>query len=454
MNRLEIRGASSLASVYVLRMLGLFMVMPVLPILALEYADYTPLLLGLAIGGYGLTQALLQIPFGILSDKWGRKPVIMLGLGLFALGSAVAGLADSLWVVVLGRLLQGTGAIAGAVMALAGDISRDSERPKVMAIIGVAIGFSFYLSLLLGPMIGAGFGLTGLFLITALLALLCIPLVWWVVPDSVNLAPTGDTLPNWQKVRALFANATLMRLNLSVFVLHLLMTLLFVYLPTRFSEQGWSLAQHWQLYLPILIASVLGMVVLMRLARVRGVRAILMLSVGLLGLSLLGLALLPPYFTALLVLIWLFFSGFNYVEANLPALVSSLAPAGEKGSAMGIYASFQFAGAALGGVVAGGLSQWLSESWVLLFAALTCLVWLLWLMQGQFEQRHLKRYQLPLTGSPEQMQQLAKQLADWAGVRDLTLVPEERTLYLKVDGGQFSLKQARDFVSQQDKRDE
>ena len=171
------------------------MVMPVIAISAKNYPDYSAFLVGLAIGGYGLTQALLQIPMGVLSDKIGRKPVIAAGLMIFAIGSLVAATADTLAWVVVGRFLQGAGAIAGAIMALAGDLSREKQRPKVMAIIGISIGFSFYLALLLGPIIASKFGLSGIFLMTGVLACLCIFLVLFVVPNAKNIAPKGDTLP-------------------------------------------------------------------------------------------------------------------------------------------------------------------------------------------------------------------------------------------------------------------
>ena len=187
MNATEIRAACALAAIYILRMLGLFMVMPVLAILALDYQGYTPWLVGLAIGGYGLTQALLQIPMGMLSDRIGRKPVIIGGLVCFAIGSLVAGMAESMTWLIIGRVLQGAGAIAGAVMALAADVTRESQRTKVMAIIGISIGFSFYLALLLGPVLSSSYGLSGIFYITALLSVAGIGLVLFIVPLSRKL---------------------------------------------------------------------------------------------------------------------------------------------------------------------------------------------------------------------------------------------------------------------------
>ncbi|MDF2179149.1 MFS transporter [Aliiglaciecola sp. CAU 1673] len=446
MNHTELRAATSLAFVYVLRMLGLFMVMPVLALLALEYADYSPLLLGLAIGGYGLTQAVLQIPMGMLSDRIGRKPVIVAGLVMFAFGSLVAAMADSLMWVVIGRILQGAGAIAGAVMALAGDVSRDSQRPKVMAVIGVSIGFSFYLSLLLGPLLSEDYGLSGIFWATSLLALACIPLVIFVVPKAQNLAPSGDTLPRLKDLGALLMEPKLRKLNFSVLVLHLLITLLFMQFPKLLVAQGWPLDSHWQIYLPVLLLSVLAMAMLMRLSKRLGASKALKLSILLLTLAFAGLALVSNQWL-LLLMCWLFFTGFNYLEANLPALVSSLAPAGKKGSAMGAYASFQFFGAFLGGSLAGVIGQYLGNAWLFPAAALLSLIWLFLLGDMAGGAGHLKRYTLAVNPANGPIEQIVQELRRMAGVKDITLVPEELAIYLKVDSRQFNLRQARQVVN-------
>ncbi|GAA0373944.1 MFS transporter [Bowmanella denitrificans] len=443
MNNTELRGALSLATVYVLRMLGLFMVMPVLAVLALSYPDYSPLLVGLAIGGYGLTQAMLQIPMGLLSDRLGRKPVIILGLVLFALGSLVAAQADTLLWVVIGRIMQGAGAVAGAVMALAGDISRENQRPKVMAIIGIAIGFSFYLALLLGPLLAEKQGLAGIFGFTAVAALLCIPLVLFVVPGAQNISPSGDTLPKLADVGRLLADKALLRLNISVALLHMLMTLMFVSLPKRLVSENWPLAEHWMLYLPVLLLSVFAMALLMRMSRQGRQKSMIYLSIILLASSMLAMAWQQAPLAALLVFCWLFFTGFNYLEANLPAMVSNLAPAGKKGSAMGAYASFQFFGAFAGGLVSGLLNQFSAGQFSYLFAALMCLLWLGLIRDLGSGSIHLKRYALSLDPRIQPIQDSLKQVSQMAGIRDITLVEDESVLYLKVDSREFNLQKAR-----------
>lgn len=426
-------------------MLGLFMVMPVLAIFAVEYPDYSPLLVGLAIGGYGLTQALFQIPMGILSDKWGRKPVILMGLGLFALGSLVAAQADTMAMLVVGRFLQGAGAIAGAIMALAGDVSRDSQRAKVMAIIGIAIGFSFYLAVIIGPLIAESNGLSGIFLLTAVLSLCCFPLVWWVVPDVSNRAPSGDTLPVVTDMRLLLADQQLMRLNLGVLLLHLMITLLFTQVPLALAALDFDMASQWKLYLPVLLGSIVGLVVLMRLASKTGQARILQLSVVLMLFAFAGLAALTPTMSTLFLLVLLFFIAFNFLEANFPAMVSSMAPAGKKGSAMGIYASFQFFGAFAGGAISGLLASWFSPQVVYIVASLICLLWL-FLMQGLHGTDRLKRYTMPVNLAEQSAQQIIDRLAGLAGVRDIIIVPAEQTAYLKVDTREFNFQQAKQSI--------
>jgi MFS family permease len=421
-------------------MLGLFMIMPVMAIAAHKYPDYSVFLVGLAIGGYGLTQACLQIPMGVLSDKIGRKPVIIIGLLLFSAGSLVAAYADTLVWVVVGRFLQGAGAIAGAIMALAGDLSRDNQRPKVMAIIGVAIGFSFYIALLIGPVIANGYGLQGIFLATGFLALVCILLVLFVVPNAHNLAPKGDTLPVISDLTALLAHPQLLRLNVSVLCLHMLITLLFVHIPRLFENLGWPLVNHWQLYLIVLFASVFGLAVIMAGGRKLQQSTLMLVSVLGLAVVFTALSLSTPTMFIIMVLVSVFFTCFNYLEANFPALVSSIAPAGKKGSAMGIYASFQFFGAFLGGLLSSFISQYWGSQWVFAMAALICVVWA-YFIKGLNSTERLKRYTLKV--DKQAAEQLAQQLAEFDGVEDLTLIHSEQVIYIKVDSRKFDIQRAR-----------
>lgn len=445
-NKTELRGAFALASVYLMRMLGLFMVMPVIALLAIDYPDYSPLMVGLVIGGYGLTQAIFQIPMGMLSDKFGRKPIILFGLTLFCVGSLIAAYSETLSWMIVGRVLQGAGAIAGAVMALAADISRENQRSKVMAIIGIAIGFSFYIALVLGPVIASSGGLQQIFVITAGLAVLCIPLVLFAVPKPVVFAPTGDTLPEANQIKNLFFDRQLWRLNFGVLVLHMLIALVFVQLPLQFSQFGWELHQHWSIYLPLLVAAIFGMALLMGLKRKLSNDLILRFSILLLIVSFCGLYFWGSSAQWLIIFVWLFFSAFNYLEANFPALVSNIAPAGKKGSAMGIYASFQFFGAFLGGLLAGALQDIISAESIYLVAATVCVFWLI-IFLGFHGTDPLKRYTLALNQSDQDLTEIQKQFSNLEGVRDFIIDPDESAIYLKVDSSQFNLQQARQIAN-------
>jgi MFS family permease len=446
LNKTELTGALSLASIYMLRMLGLFMVMPVIAVLALDFDDYSPLLLGLAVGGYGLTQAVLQIPMGVLSDRWGRKPIIVVGLLMFAAGSFVAASADTLWLVTVGRLLQGAGAIAAAIMALAGDISRESERPKVMAIIGISIGMSFYIALFLGPLLAGSYGLSGLFLITGVLALACIPLIIFVVPASKERAPKGDTLPRLGDLKSLTRDPSLLRLNMSVLLLHLMISLVFVTLPSMFVELGWELDTHGKLYGMILGGSILGLGVLMPLSKRVGQKPVLLIAIALLLLSFIALTFVSMNVFATLLIVAVFFSGFNYLEANFPALVSSISPAGKKGSAMGIFASCQFFGAFLGGVMSGGISNWLGQNALFWLAALICTIWL-GIMTGFRGVSTSNRYTISVDKDEHTLAQIEQKLAELSGVIETTVNAAEKTIYLKVEKHSFDFLQAKQIAN-------
>lgn len=440
MNALELRAALALASVYVLRMMGLFMVMPVLAVAAMDYPDYSPLLVGLAVGGYGLTQAALQIPMGMMSDKWGRKPVILLGLSVFAIGSFVAAYADSMALMIVGRILQGAGAIAGAIMALATDVSRESQRAKVLAIIGIAIGFSFYLAVILGPLIANSFGLAGVFAITGILALMCMPLVKWVVPNGEALS-SGDTLPQKGQLARLVFSSQLWRLNVSVMVLHMLITLLFVQLPITLLHFDMTLESHWTVYLPVLGASIVGLIIMMSIARGRTPKSLLFFGVALMGIAFLTLSAEPQNWWAVTIAVVLFFTGFNYLEANFPALVSSIAPAGQKGTAMGIYASFQFFGAFLGGMLSGLVTDFWSQDIAYAVGAASTLIWFV-VLYGMKEVSRVKRVMMQASLSGNLSEEMQKQLMQVPGVLEVTINVQSDSVYLKVDRD-FDAVQAR-----------
>ncbi|WP_414829341.1 MFS transporter [Alteromonas sp. H39] len=444
MNALEVRAALALAIVYVLRMLGLFMVMPVLAVAAMDYPDYSPLLVGLAVGGYGLTQAALQIPMGMMSDRWGRKPVILLGLSVFAIGSFIAAQADTMAWLIIGRILQGAGAIAGAIMALATDVSRESQRAKVLAIIGIAIGFSFYLAVLLGPMIADSWGMAGIFAITGILAVACMPLIVWVVPTGVSLS-SGDTLPQKGQLRRLIFSSQLWRLNVSVMLLHMMITLLFVQLPVTLLHFDMTLDSHWTLYLPVLGASIIGLIIMMGAARGKTPKSLLLISVIMMAVAFGMMGAQDHAWWVVVMAVILFFTGFNYLEANFPALVSSIAPAGEKGTAMGIYASFQFFGAFIGGVLSGIVTDIWTPETAYLVGAMAAVLWLL-VVSGIKEVSRVKRVMMNARFSDSQTASLKSSLATVPGVLEITLSSEDGTVYLKVDRD-FDASKARQILA-------
>src|SRR5690606_6701016 len=283
MNSTERRATWSLAGLFAVRMLGLFMILPVFAIYGQDLEGATPMLVGLAIGAYGLTQALLQVPFGFLSDRIGRKPVIYFGLTAFCIGSVVAALSDSIEGVIAGRFLQGAGAIASAVMALLADVTRDEERSKAMAIVGGSIGLSFVLALILGPLMAGWFELSGLFWFTALLAGCGILLTWRVVPSVEVRRVQLETGPIAGQFRDVFRNGGLMRLSVGVFVLHMVLTAGFVVMPGLLdAHTSMDKSDHWQVYLPVLFVSFVLMLPMMVFAERRGfIKQVFLLAIGL-----------------------------------------------------------------------------------------------------------------------------------------------------------------------------
>ncbi|MFC5740068.1 MFS transporter [Dyella tabacisoli] len=376
LSRPERRSALTLACVISLRLFGLFLIMPVFSLYAQTLPDATPLLIGMALGIYGLGQVLLQIPLGLLSDRIGRKPAITLGLLVFAVGGLVAACSDSLLGIVIGRALQGMGAVAGAGIALAADLTQEQNRNKVMGIIGVSIGVAFLLALILGPPLEAIGGLSGLFAATSLLALVSLVLLWLIVPTPEQArAPATAT---FSAVLAMMRDGHMVVLNGSVFFLHALLTASFVGLPLLLTERlQLPVNRHWELYLPVMViaAFVMG-ACLHRMREVRQSLHMVMVCVVAIGLALLGFALSGEHLAVLGVAAAVFFSAFNLLEAALPSLVSRLAPTALRGAAMGAYSTSQFLGAFVGGAMGGVALGRLGASGVFVCAAALTLLWL------------------------------------------------------------------------------
>ncbi len=374
----ERRAAASLGSIFGLRMIGLFMILPVFSLYAHKLEGFTPALMGLAIGAYGLTQAAFQIPFGLLSDRIGRKRVIYIGLTIFAVGSVVAALSDSIYGVIAGRALQGAGAIAAAIMALLADLTRHTVRTKAMAILGGSIGLSFTCALILGPVLNNWIGVTGIFWLTGILALLAIGLTCYVVPNPRGSHFHQDTDPVPAQFLRVFADLQLLRLNFGIFTLHLLITANFVVLPLLLQDTlKLPSSQHAWLYLPVLLLSVTVMLPIMFFAERRKlVKPLFLAAITLICLAEAGLFLFHQQIASVAILLFVFFTGFNTMEATLPSLVSKIAPADCKGSAMGIYSSSQFVGAFTGGAAGGWLLGVFDISAVFAGCALMTFLWL------------------------------------------------------------------------------
>ena len=449
LNSIEKKAAFSLATVFGLRMLGLFMILPVFAIYGQELSGYSPIWIGLAIGAYGLTQALLQIPMGILSDKYGRKPIILAGLVVFLIGSIVAAMSETIYGVVAGRALQGMGAIASAVLALAADLSREEQRPKVMATIGMFIGVSFTLAMILGPIVAQAFGLSGLFWFTAALTIGAMLMIQFMVPFSVNKAPRGDNVALPSQIGKLIRDPQLFRLNIGVFILHMALTACFVTLPKQFVEAGLALEKHWQLYLPTLVGSFFLMVPFMIVAiKKQKEKQMFSSAVLLFSLALMLLWSIESSLTTLIILIVLFFTAFNYLEATMPSLLSRIAPAGVKGSVMGIYSSSQFMGAFAGGVLGGAIASQFGEQMIFLVMSCLGLLWFI-VSTGMKPLQKSKSFSFKTTiNNEEQADEIAEQLVNIPGVIEATLVHNESVAYLKLDEKVANLQEIKALLNQ------
>lgn len=372
----ELRATAALAGIFFLRMLGLFMLLPVLALYAERITGATPLLIGAAIGIYGLTQASLQIPMGRWSDRIGRKPVIAVGLLVFTAGGVVAALSGHIIAILAGRALQGAGAISGAVLALAADLTRPQHRTKVMAFIGISIGISFSVAFVLGPLIDAWLGLAGLFWVAALLGLAAQPILWFGVPDPrTRVVDSGNT----GTVARHRATPDLRSLYVGVFCLHAILAASFVSIPLLLVDGvGIESGRHYTIYIPVLIGSVLFVGPMIALSHRRGLSVgLFRLAIACVGAGELLLWLAPTEKLAAGVALMVFFIGFNFLEASLPSMVSQAAPDAGRGGALGTYSTAQFIGMFAGGLGGGGLSGALGYPAVFGAAAVVGFAWLI-----------------------------------------------------------------------------
>jgi len=412
-------------------MLGLFMVLPVLALYQENYADATPFLLGLTLGVYGLTQAILQIPLGLLSDRIGRAPVIIGGLLIFVVGSVVAAMADTMQGLILGRALQGMGAIASTLMAMVTDLTSEQNRTKAMASIGASIGLSFILAMIAGPLIASATGLSGVFWVTALLGCIGIFVFVLLVPRVFSAQKNRETLADLNQIGLLLKQPTLLRLNLGIFALHLALMAAFVVIPTMLSGQlGFSGDDLWWVYLALLGGGFVAMLPVMILSekyqrqKLTFVSAIACMTVAMLVLGREQGAILT------LAMLLLFFAAFNLLEATLPSWLSKVCPAGSRGTAMGIYSTSQFMGAFVGGTLGGWSLQQFGITGVFLLVAVVLAFW--WFLSLSLKSPRPLQTLVLQVGEMEH-RDFVKIISNIVGVEDILVVKGESLAYAKVD---------------------
>lgn len=446
MTRLEVRAGVSLASIFALRMLGLFLILPIFSIHARQLPGGESLtLVGIALGAYGLTQAFLQIPFGMASDRYGRKPVIISGLLLFALGSFIAALAPDIYWTIFGRAVQGSGAISAAVTALAADLTRDQHRTKVMALIGSSIGLMFAVSLVAAPALDAVIGLHGIFVLTGLLSLAGILVVKYVVPAPPAPVRAERASIGFMEV---LLEPQLLRLNFGILALHFIQMAMFMVLPAAIVSVGdLPVSGHWKVYLPVVVASFFLMLPPIFYGERRGrMKTVFIGSVAILLATQVGFYFGLDHFVALVATLLAFFVAFNILEASLPSMISRIAPPQAKGMALGIYNTTQSLGLFMGGALGGVLAQHFGPAAIFIVGATLALIWLAIAVTMQappvvaqrefFIEPHLD------------IETVRVQLAGLPGVREARVEAEQRKAYLKVNLNSWDERRVRQLLGE------
>jgi MFS family permease len=435
MNASEIRASVGLASIFGLRMLGMFLILPVFAL----YAQHLPggdnhTMIGLALGAYGLTQAMLQLPFGMASDKYGRKRVIYIGLILFAIGSFVAASATTIETIIIGRVIQGAGAISAAVTALLADSTREEHRTQAMAMIGGTIGVTFAASLVLGPALYQYIGMHGIFLLTAVLSLTAMAVVKWYIPDPIHSQFHLDAEASPAKLGEVLRNTQLLRLNFGIFALHAAQMAMFVVIPFALSTTGnLDINHHWEVYLPVVVIAFAVMIPAIIYGEKKAkLKQVFVAAVGLMLAAQLGMAASIAHFWGIVAALLAYFIAFNVLEATLPSLISKIAPVGSKGTAIGVYNTSQSIGLFVGGVLGGWLSQHYGYSAVFVFSAGLMVLWLIAALGMRPPPAVRTRLFHIGTISAHQAELLHQQLRAIQGVYESTVVAAEGIAIMKV----------------------
>ena len=445
----EWRASTTLSGVYALRMLGMFLVLPVLAMYAasLPGAEDNKTLVGLALGIYGLTQALLQLPLGIASDKFGRKKTIYAGLVVFAAGSFLAAAADTLPLLVAARAIQGAGAVSAAVTALLADLTRDGVRTRAMAMIGLSIGLTFSVSLVVAPMIADVVGVRGLFLLTGILTVASIGVVAFMTPDPEVSKLHEDTQAQPARIGEVLKNRQLLNLDFGIFALHAAQMALFTALPFAITQLGLEKIQHWKVYLPSTVAGLVVMVPLIIIGETRN-RLKQVFILGIVCIAAAQIGLLSGMHSIWLITVYLivYFIGFNVLEASLPSMVSKIAPSDLKGTAMGVYNTMQSVGLFAGGAAGGLLFQKYGFVGVFAFCSTLMLLWLVIAVLSP-SPKPVKNLSYPV-GSVWQRNQegLYHALLELEGVEDISFSFDRQTVYIKVLQKGFDQAAAEDII--------
>ena len=440
MTPLEIRSSLSLASIYGLRMLGMFLILPIFAI----YAEGLPgspsaFQVGLALGAYGLTQALFQLPFGMLSDRYGRKNIIYIGLLLFALGSFVSGYSDDINIIILGRAIQGAGAISAAITALVADLTRDEHRTKAMAMIGATIGITFALSLMGAPVLNRLIGVPGIFMLTGFLSLSAILVVRFVVPTPLNINTSKTLKEPAPSFKFILKNKELSRLNFGIFALHAAQMAMFIVVPIALATSGgMDVNQHWKVYLPVLLSSFVFMVPIIIVSeKFNRAKLVFISSIFLMLIAQLMFGILINVFWGLVASLFVYFVAFNVLEASLPSLISKIAPPSAKGTAIGVYNTCQSLGVFFGGLLGGFLADVGGSFSVFSFCAILMTLWVGFALSMKappaIKTLMFMIQNKSLLKSPKQLAVVQQQLKKIKGVRDVLILLEEGKVMLKVN---------------------
>jgi len=435
MTATERRASIGLASIYGLRMLGLFIILPVFTLYAQHLpGGESPLLMGIALGAYGLTQAILQIPAGWMSDRYGRKPVIYVSLLLFALGSFIAAMADNIYWIIVGRVVQGAGALNAAVMALTADLTREEVRTRAMALIGMTIGATFSLSLVLSPLLSGVIGVPGIFALTGVLASLALLVVRYVVPDPAITRFHSDTEANSRRLGEVLRHKDLLRLDFGIFTVHAILMSVFMQVPFLLRDSGLDVSQHWKVYLPVMLTAFVLMLPFIIVSEKMGkVKLVFLLAIALAAVAQAMMLFAHHSLWGVTAGLLVFFTAFNVLEAKLPTLVSIVSPLAARGTAMGVYSSVQFLGAFFGATAGGALMQYAGGNAVFVFGITLLVLWLLVAAgMGSPAAVRTRMYHLPEMDDAAAVE-LRQRLAQLSGVREVMVVAAERMACLKVD---------------------